>query len=220
MGAAVARRAHKASWVGLAGLQYLCLTCSESYDRATDRRASAEWFLTQLAKVGQPLPLSLSKPIDNKWKFDYIYYKQYVVNHSLGLELERRFRLQRHWIITLVICFKIKLFGSLFPWTFPASFYWRNKMAFHRGRIAKGQKGGTERLGSGAILAFFENWMEIFGKLDGNSALDSYIEATIPYWMVLHWIPSRLGIWPFETKILPCTYSARFVWFDSTIYLV
>ena len=113
MGAAVARRAHKASWVGLAGLQYLCLTCSESYDRATDRRASAEWFLTQLAKVGQPLPLSLSKPIDNKWKFDYIYYKQYVVNHSLGLELERGFRLQRHCIITLVICFKINLFGSL-----------------------------------------------------------------------------------------------------------
>ena len=51
--------------------------CSESYDRATDRRASAEGFLTQLAKVGLPFPLSLSKPTDNKWKCDYIYYKQY-----------------------------------------------------------------------------------------------------------------------------------------------
>ena len=54
-------------------------------------------------------------------------------------------------------------------------------MAFPWVRMAKGQKGGTERLGSGAILGFFENLMEIFGKLDGNSALDSYIEATIPY---------------------------------------
>ena len=37
-----ARRVRKVSLFGLAGLQYLCLTCSESYDRATDRRASAE----------------------------------------------------------------------------------------------------------------------------------------------------------------------------------
>ena len=48
-------------------MQYLCLTCSESYDKATDRRANAKWFLTQLAKVGLPFPLSLRKPTDNKW---------------------------------------------------------------------------------------------------------------------------------------------------------
>ena len=47
--------------------------------------------------------------------------------------------LERHWIITLVICFKLNLLGcnattstsaSLSPWPFPAHFYWRDKMAF------------------------------------------------------------------------------------------
>ena len=59
MGAAVARRSRKASWVVLAGLQYFCLTCCESYDRATNRRASAKWFLTKLEKVGLPFSLCL-----------------------------------------------------------------------------------------------------------------------------------------------------------------
>ena len=115
----------------------------------------------QLAKVGLPFPLSLSKPTDNKWKCDYIYYKQNVVNHSLGLELEtmnRGFRLQRHWIITLVIYFKIKLFPRcrslpLFidgtKWHFPG----QNDRGTERRDRKVGQKGispgqngkGTER---------------------------------------------------------------------------
>ena len=149
MGAAVARRPHKASWLGLAGLQNLCLTCSESYDRATDRFASAEWFLTQLAKVGLPFPLSLSKPTDNKWKLDYIYYKQNVVNHLFGVGVVASwFRLQRHWIITLVICFKLNFFGSLSPWPYvPCLFLLTGQNDISWDRMAKGQKGGTKRLG-------------------------------------------------------------------------
>ena len=149
MGTAVARRAHKASWVGLAGLQYLCLTCSESYDRATDRLASAEWFLTQLAKVGLPFPLSLSKQTDNKWKLDYSYYKQYVVNHVFGVGVGEGISFAETLVVTLVICFKLNFFGNLSPWPFPSSFYWRDKMTFpgtERQRHRKaGQKGGTKR---------------------------------------------------------------------------
>ena len=41
----------------LAGMQYLCIAYSESHDRATDRRATAEWVLTELAKVELSFPL-------------------------------------------------------------------------------------------------------------------------------------------------------------------
>ena len=84
--------------------------------------------------------------------------------------MDRGFRLQRHWIITFVICFVLNFLGILSPWPFPASIYWRNgiqngisrdrktegqkggterwdKRAFLRDRMTKGQKGGTERLG-------------------------------------------------------------------------
>ena len=161
MGAAVARRAHKASWVGLAGLQYLCLTCSESYDRATDRRANNKWFLTQLAKVGLPYSLSLSKPTDNKWKLDYIYYKQYVVNHLFGVGVGEGISVwEASWIITLVICFKLNFFPGgrslplfisgtkrLFSGQKDRGTGWRDRKVGQKG-IWPGQNGkGTERLG-------------------------------------------------------------------------
>ena len=138
MGAAVARRAHKASWVGLAGLQYLCLTCSESYDRATDRFASAEWFLTQLAKVGLPFPLSLSKPTDNKWKLDYIYYKQYVVNHLFGVGegisvAEALDYYPRH-------LFQAQLLRQPFPVAVPCLFLLAGQNGISRDRTTEGQK--------------------------------------------------------------------------------
>ena len=138
MGAAVARRAHKASWVGLAGLQYLCLTCSESYDRATDRFASAEWFLTQLAKVGLPFPLSLSKPTDNKWKLDYIYYKQHVVNHLFGVGegisvAEALDYCPRH-------LFQAELLRQPFPVAVPCLFLLAGQNGISRDRTTEGQK--------------------------------------------------------------------------------
>ena len=68
-------------------------------------------------------------------------------NHLFGVEEEISVADYYNFIITLVICFKLNFFDSLSPWPFPASFYWRDKMAFPRDRMAKGQKGGTERLG-------------------------------------------------------------------------
>ena len=61
----MARRAHTANLVGLAGLHF----ASPVPNLTTGAEVTgAEWFLTQLAKVGLlgPFPLSISKPTDNK----------------------------------------------------------------------------------------------------------------------------------------------------------
>ena len=58
----MARRAHTANLVGLAGLHFVSPVPTGA------EVTGAEWFLTQLAKVGLlgPFPLSISKPTDNK----------------------------------------------------------------------------------------------------------------------------------------------------------
>ena len=76
--------------------------------------------------------------------------------HLFGVEEEISVADYYHLIITLVICFKLNFFDSLSPWPFPASFYWRDKMAFpgtERQRDRKAgqnvwdRRAGTERLG-------------------------------------------------------------------------
>ena len=43
--------------------------------------------------------------------------------------------------------FQDQIIRQPFPVAVPASFYWWDKRAFPRDRMAKGQKGGAERLG-------------------------------------------------------------------------
>ena len=111
----------------------------------TDRRASTESFLTQLAKVGLPFPLSLSQPTDNKWKLDFIYYKQYVVNHLFEVGVGEGISVAEALDYYPGHLFQAQFLWQPFPVAISCLFLLAGQNGISRGRTTARQKGGTER---------------------------------------------------------------------------